>query len=194
MEQSFTPEQSLKLIDETIREAKRSFQKVHFYFLLWGVLFALAGIASFALMQAGSAYHWVGWPVMGVLGSIIAGVHGARQGRQQGAMSAMDRLNMWLWSCYTISLILVLVGTLANRMDPNPWVLLITGLPTFVTGAMMRFRPLMIGGFVFWLSALVLFFALQAYSSLVFSLAILLGYVVPGMMLKKEEEHGVRTA
>jgi len=193
MNNTFTPEQSLRLIDETIREAKHSFQKVHFYFLLWGVLFALAGLASFLLMQSGSHYHWVGWPAMGILGGIIAGVHGAREGRKQGAMTVMDRLHMWLWMAYTATLILLLVGTVPNRIDPNPWILVLTGLPTFVTGAMMRFRPLMIGGVLFWATGTMLFFTLQPYSSLVFSIAITLGYIVPGFMLKREG-HGVRTA
>jgi hypothetical protein len=193
MEQPLDPRQSLRLIDETIREAKRSFQKIHFHFLLWGVLFALAGIASYLLMQAGSAWHWVGWPAMGILGGIISGVRGAREGRAQGVSTTMDRLHMWLWTTYTITLLLVLVGSVPNRLDPNPWVLVLTGLPTFVTGAMMRFRPLMVGGVIFWVAGTLLFFTMHAYSPLVFSVAITLGYIVPGLMLKKEE-HGLRSA
>jgi len=193
MRDHLTPEQSLRLIDETIREAKRSFLRIHFYFLLWGLLFALAGILSYMLVRAGSAWHWLGWPAAGIIGAIVAGVHGAREGRKQGVMTAMDRLHMWLWTSYTITLVLMLAGALALRSDPNPWVLMLSGLPTFVTGAMMRFRPLMAGGVLFWLLGVLLFFALAPYSSLIFALAMVLGYVVPGLMLKKEE-HGLRTA
>lgn len=188
-----TPEQSLRLIDATIREAKRSFHKVHFYFLLWGVLFALAGIASFALMRAGVALHWLVWPAAGVVGGLVAGAHGARQGRQQGASTAMDRLQQWLWSAYVLTLVVLVVGAVMARLDPNAVVLVLTGLPTFVTGAMMRFRPLMLGGVLFWVTGALLFFTLQPYSSLVFSGAIVLGYIVPGFMLK-QEENGLRTA
>lgn len=193
MDNTFTPEQSLKLIDDTIREAKRSFHKIHYYFLLWGVLFAVAGLISFLLMRAGSAWHWVGWPAMGTLGGALAAVRGARDGRRQGVTTTMDRLHKWLWTAYTITLVLLLVGTVPNRVDPNPWILVLTGLPTFVTGAMMRFRPLMLGGVLFWLAGTLLFFTLQPFSSLVFSLAIALGYIVPGLMLK-QEENGLRTA
>ena len=193
MDKTLTPEQSLRLIDETIREAKRSFQKIHFYFLLWGILFALAGVASYVLMRAGSTWHWVGWPVMGILGGIIAGVHGAREGRKQGAITTMDRVHMWLWTASTISLLLLLVGLLARGVDPNPYILVLIGMPTFITGALMRFRPLMLGGVLFWIIGLASFFVLREYSSLVFSGAIVLGYIIPGLLLK-QEENGLRTA
>lgn len=193
MDNTITPEQSLRLIDDTIREAKRSFQKVHFYFLLWGVLFALSGLVSYLMMQNGSPMHWIIWPVMGIVGGIVASVHGARQGRKQGATTTMDRVHMWLWTTNTITLILLLIGLVARGVDPNPYILCLIGMPTFISGALMRFRPLMLGGILFWVIGLASFFVLQEYSSLVFSGAIVLGYIVPGLLLRSEE-NGLRTA
>ena len=188
-----TPSQSLQLIQDMVRQAKQSFQKSNFYFLLWGVLFALAGVVDHLLMRSGVELHWVVWPVMGVLGGIISGVHGAREGRRQGAMTWMDRVQMWLWGSYTVTLVLLIVAAVSWGRDPNPFVLLLTGLPTFVTGALIRFRPLMVGGGLFWAIGLVSLFALREYSSLVFAFAIVAGYVVPGILLKRHED-GVRTA
>jgi len=193
MDNTLTPEQSLRLIDETIREAKRSFQKVHFYFLLWGVLFALAGIVSYLLKQSGTPLHWVIWPAMGVVGGVAAGVYGARQGKEKGATTTMDRVHMWLWTANTITLILLLVGLVARGVDPNPYILVLIGMPTFISGALMRFRPLILGGILFWGIGFASFFVLQEYSSLIFSGAVVMGYIVPGLLLKTEE-NGLRTA
>ena len=44
-----TPEQSLRLIQSMIGQAKRSFSRVSFYFLLWGVLLTLAMLATYFL-------------------------------------------------------------------------------------------------------------------------------------------------
>ena len=140
METEMTPSQSLQLIQDMVRQAKQSFQKSNFYFLLWGVLFALAGVVDHLLMRSGVGLHWVVWPVMGVLGGIISGVHGAREGRRQGAMTWMDRVQMRLWGSYTVTLVLLIVAAVSWGRDPNPFVLLLTGLPTFVTGALIRFR------------------------------------------------------
>lgn len=193
MDNTITPEQSLRLIDDTIREAKRSFHKVHFYFLLWGILFALAGVVSHLLMRNGSPLHWIIWPAMGITGGVVASIYGARQGRKQGATTTMDRVHMWLWTANTITLILLLVGLVARGMDPNPYILVLVGMPTFISGALMRFRPLMLGGMLFWAIGLASFFVWQEYSSLVFSGAIVLGYIIPGLLLKNEE-NGIRSA
>ena len=42
MEQELTPSESLKLIETMIGQAKHSFQRNSFYFLLWGVLLIAA--------------------------------------------------------------------------------------------------------------------------------------------------------
>jgi uncharacterized membrane protein HdeD (DUF308 family) len=193
MDNTFTPEQSLRLIDETIREAKHSHMKVNFYFLLWGVLFALAGIAAYVLAISGWEYNWVVWPLTGIIGGIISGVHGSREGRKQQVSTMMDRVHQWLWTAYLITLLLLIVGLVTSRVDPNPFVLLLTGLPTFLSGLLMRFKPLVYGGVLFWVIGTLSLFFLREYSPLVYSFGLIVGYIIPGIMLKKQED-GIRTA
>src|SRR5690606_5115637 len=136
MEQRPTPEQSLQLINDMMAQARRSHQKVNFYFLLWGVLFALAGIAAHVLFRSGWEFHWIVWPIAGVLGGIISGVRGSREGKQQHSSTFMDRVHQWLWISYVITLVLMIIALVKLRIDPNPFVLLLTALPTFVSGAL----------------------------------------------------------
>ncbi len=192
MSSELTPTQSLQLIQDMVRQATQSFQKSNFYFLVWGVGFAVAGVLDHVLLRAGVELHWMVWPVMGLLGGVASGIHGAKEGRRQGVLTWMDRVQMWLWGSYTITLILLIVAAVSWGRDPNPFVLLLTGLPTFVTGALMRFRPLMIGGILFWVIGLLSLFVLREYSSLVFAFAIAVGYVIPGILLKRHED-GLRT-
>jgi len=56
----------------------------------------------------------------------------------------------------------------------------------------LRFRPLKLGGMSFWVLGIVSLFVPQPYRSLVFSLAILLGYLIPGYLLKQNENRRVR--
>ena len=55
MEPALTPQQSLQLIEQMIGQAKRSFQRMSFYFLLWGVLLTLAMLTTYLLKDAGPA-------------------------------------------------------------------------------------------------------------------------------------------
>ncbi len=193
MEQHPTPEQSLKLIQDMMLQAKRSFHKVHFYFLLWGILFALAGISAYVIASTGSPYSWVVYPAAGIIGGIISGIRSGREGRAQHATTTMDRVHQWLWISYLITLLLLIIALVYLRVDPNPFVLILTGLPTFASGALMRFKPLLVGGLLFWTIGMVSFFAFREYSPLIYSFGIIVGYIIPGIMLKREED-GIRTA
>ncbi len=193
MDTNLTPEQSLKVIESMIGQAKQSFQRMSFYFLLWGGLLLLATLGEYFAVAAGMAHGWLGWPVLGTLGGIIAGVHGSKEGRKQGASTFTDRVFMWLWSAFTITLILLIVSLVTQGERPGPYVSLLTGLPTFVTGALLRFRPLMLGGVLFWVLGLVALFVWPEGGALLFGVALLFGYIVPGYMLKRQED-GLRTA
>lgn len=181
-----TPQQSMELISEMIASAKQSFMKMNFYFLLWGVLLALAGLTEF-LLAGYISYPWVVWPIVGLIGGTVAGVHGAKQGKTAGASTFADRVYMWLWMAFVFTLVVFIVGAVSMAVDPGPFIMLLTGLPTFVTGAIMRFKPLMVGGVLFWIIGLVTIFFLPEYSALAFTVAIVAGYIVPGLMLRSKE-------
>lgn len=181
-----TPQQSMELITEMIASAKQSFMKMNFYFLLWGILLALAGLAEF-LLAGHISYAWLVWPIVGLVGGIAAGVHGAKKGKAAGASTFADRVYMWLWMAFVFTLVVFIIGAVSMEVDPGPFIMLLTGLPTFVTGAIMRFKPLMVGGVLFWAIGLVTIFFFPEYSALAFTVAIVVGYIIPGLMLRSKE-------
>lgn len=188
-ESSMTPEQSMQVINQMISNAKQSFSKVSFYFLLWGVLFIFAGIAEFVLGQViGWQHPWIGWPIAGTIGGVVASIKGARDGKKAGASTYMDRVFAFLWGAFTFTLVLIIVGSVHLHTDPGPFIMIMTGLPTFVSGGLMRFKPLVIGGMVFWTLGILSFFFFDGYESLVFAVALLCGYIIPGLMLKRVED------
>ena len=189
-QESLSPEQSLQLINEMIVKAKRSFSNISFYFLMWGWLLLVAGITEYVLARIVHwEYSWIGWPIVGILGGIGASLHGSRSKSAKGT-TYMDNLFMYIWLGFIAMLIVLIVSTVANGINPGPFIMIATGLPTFISGGAMRFRPLIVGGVLFWVIGLLSFFVLEEYSSLLFSLSILCGYIIPGMMLKKAESDG----
>ena len=188
MEPQMTPAQGLAPIQAMINEAKQSVMKMGFYFILWGAILEACGLGEFFLDRAGYNKPWLVWPVLCTLGGIIAGIHGAREGARSGAATYSDRLMMWLWTAFTITLVLIIIGSVSTGINPGHHIMLMTGLPTFVTGAMLRFKPLIVGGILFWVIGLLSFWFLTEYSSLVFVFAIIVGYVIPGILLKIQED------
>ena len=89
----------------------------------------------------------------------------------------------YTWIGFVVTMIITLIAVVPA--NPNPFVLLLAGLATFITGGICEFRGFIIGGVIFWISAIVSFqLGVQA-SLLVYALAMFLGYIVPGYSLKR---------
>ena len=189
MEQNMTAEDSLKLIDDMMRQAKRSFHRMSFYFLLWGVLLIGATLSEYILAHMGHPFNGKSWGVVGVIGGIVASVHGAREGKKQGASTAMDRLMMWLWAAFVITMLITIIGYgVSGGGTPAGSIMVLTGLPTFVSGQLMRFKPLIFGGILFWVLGTASYFVDSQMIMWLYIAAMLFGYIVPGYMLKRQED------
>ena len=194
METNLTPEQSLKLIDEMMRQAKRSFHRMSFYFLLWGILLIGAMLIEYVMDYTGHLLYGKSWGVIGMIGGITSWVHGARQGKKEGASTAMDRVMMWLWAAFVITMMVTIIGYgVSGGGTPAGSILVLTGLPTFVSGQLMRFKPLIFGGLLFWVLGALSYFVGPEMITWLYIGAMLFGYVIPGYLLKRQED-GLRTA
>lgn len=183
-EHQMTAKQSLDIIQSMIDKARFNFARGSFYFILWGVLLIAAGISEFVLGRVLESYWaFIGWPIVGVLGGISSFVYGARTSKND-MINHLDRIYSSLWVSYFITLAIMIITMANNQQDPGGYVMIVTGLPTFLTGYILRFRPLMVGGVVFWVLGILSLYFLEEYRSLIFSFSVLLGYLVPGLMMK----------
>lgn len=184
--------QSLKLIQEMLQVAKRSFWRMSYYFLMWGWLLAVAAVLSFALGQLDGYRHlaWIGWPVVGIVGGVLSYLYGRKQAANAAAESYMDKVFAYIWGGFMATLVVYIAASLFLKRDPGPGIIILTGLPTFATGGVLKFKPLLVGGALFWALGLLAHILPPAYASLVFFAALLVGYLVPGYLLKRAEQNG----
>lgn len=180
--------ESLELIREMIGRSRKSFEQNSFYFLLWGSLMFVAGLTEYFLIKSSFSHFWIGWPSLGVLGGIITAAYSMRRDQQSQGASFTDSVMGYAWLAYGISLLCIIFAAMAVNENPSTFVLLLTGLPTFFTGFILRHTPLKIGGMIFWLAGIITLFASAEQTSLIFSAAILLGYLIPGYTLLKSEK------
>lgn len=195
MDRQLTPEESLRLIEGMIGQAKRSFSRMSFYFLLWGVLLTLSMLTTYLLADLSPAIRQgAPWGVAGALGGLISWWYGFRQHANEDVQNPMDRIIHWVWGSFVITMMLVIITTTARGEDPGMLITLLTGIPTLLTGQIMRFRPLIAGGMLFWAAGLAMHFlpGMFAHTAL-YCGAMVFGYIVPGLLLKRQED-GLRTA
>ena len=194
MERELTPSESLKLIETMIGQAKQSFSRNSFYFLLWGVLLIVAMTVNYYFAAQGDPRGSWAWAVVGIGGGIASWIYGAREGKRQLSRTAMDRLMQWIWAGYLATLFTMMIGGSAsgNGMSVGS-IIVLTGLPTFITGQLLRSKPLAFGGILFWVLGTVSFFMGMQAQALLYIAAMLFGYLIPGYLLKRQED-GLRTA
>lgn len=195
MERELTPSESLKLIETMIGQAKSSFSRMSFYFLMWGVLLVAAMLITYLMRDAGGVWaRGAAWGMAGILGGIISSIFGIRQGKKEQVANPMDRLVGWIWGAFVITMLLIMYTFTSTGRDPGVAITLLTAMPTFLTGQVMRFKPLIFGGLLFWLAGMVMSYSgndtviVSAYC-----ISMVLGYIVPGILLKRQED-GLRTA
>ena len=187
METQFTEQQSIKVIHEMIENTKAKFRDNGFFYLLWGWLVLIASISHFIMMNLGYEYAWLPWPVMMIGGGIVSGIAGYRLGKKASVKTFFDTAIVSLWYAFTITLFIILVASGVGRISwdtANVLIIALYGLGTFISGSMMKFKPLILGGIFSWILAIVGLFLSSYYSLPLVAISIIVAYLIPGYMLK----------
>ena len=188
-EKQMTGEESLALIQSMIDKAQNKIAEDGFEFLLWGVLVILASIMNYALLKMGyddkAGLVWLIMPVIGVPISII---YNRRKAATELVRTYIERAVGNIWMAYGVTLFFIIFYCVKMELSPIPFILLVTGMATFNTGLTIQFKPLTIGGISFWAFGIISFFVIDANVLLLNALAIFTGYIIPGMLLRRQHK------
>lgn len=185
-EKQMTHEESLELIQSMINTARHKVADDGFHLILWGVLVIICSLLNYFFLQAGygnwSGLPWLFMPVVGVPAGII---YERSFRRSAGIRTVVDTNIKYLWWSYGGALFLVLFYSGSIQVSPVPYILMITGMVTFASGLMLRFRPMMAGGVVFFILTLACLWVQPVDQLLLEALGVFLGYIVPGIILRR---------
>lgn len=186
-EKELSAQESLALIRSMINKTKDSVADDSFYFLLWGWLVFACCITQFILkVYFHYPQHYFVWWLMPV-GGVISALYGSRQSRKQKVKSFVDESLAYLWISLAIAfVILVLINVFgkASWQTVFTYYILLYGIGTFVSGKLLRFTPLVIGGLINFVLAVVSVKFSYDYQILIGSVAILSSYIIPGHLLR----------
>jgi hypothetical protein len=182
-----SPQQSLDLIQTMINEAKGNVRDNSFYYLFWGWVLILAHIGSFTLNKIEFEYPFAVWLIV-IPGWIISFVYGSRQRKSHKRTTThLAKINITLWVSFgVLAVVIPFFGSFINYQI-KPIILLVGSMATLASGVILKFKPLMIGGIIFFVFGLSCFFFSNENQSLLSALAIALGYLIPGYLLKSQK-------
>ena len=195
-EKALNPQESLRIIRETIDLAKSSFHENGFHFLLWGWLVVLCCVAHYYLeVVAQSAHPELAWMAMTAVGVPVALIYEWRRGKRQKVNNLVRTWHGLIWLGFGISMVIAIPFAVRNGLSPIPVVLVLSGFATFMSGVLLRFRPLLVGAAVIWAGGLACLWLSPVQHLLVQAIVTALGYLVPGYMLhlQSRSSHVQRT-
>ncbi len=188
-DEKFSPSESLKLIQSMIDKTKRSLTSNNHYFLLWGWLTFAACTGQFVLKHfLNYEKHYLVWLVVfvGVAGTIYFSFRDAKSRKVKSYIDEM-MMHLWIGMGITFFIVSMILGKIGWGTTVFPFFMVLYGLGTFVSGSVIKFKPLIIGGIVSWILAVVAVYLSYDYQILMGALAILFSYIIPGHLLSHKK-------
>ena len=186
-EEQLSGEESLRIISEMIHTAKAAIKDNGFFYLLWGWLVFVASLSQYVLLTVlHSPYQDLPWAILMPFGAIVSVIYGRKQGKSRKVKTYVDHFMGFALVAFLVSLFTVLffMGLKQSPELAYPLIMMVYGAWLFISGGALKFRPLLIGGGINWALSICSMFVPFQQQLLILALAVLLGYIIPGHMLK----------
>ncbi len=193
-DKNINAEQSFQLIQQMILEAKKEMSDNGFLYLLWGWLVLIAAIGNYIMMKMNIEYSFITWPILMPLGGIISMIYGITQRKKNSkrAKTLVDHMLGYTWMAFGICLLVtLLISSKIGWEITYPFIMLLYGIGTFISGGIMKFKPLIIGGFICWVGGSAAFFVDFEYQLIILMGVIIGSYIIPGHILKSNYKKNV---
>jgi hypothetical protein len=189
-EKVMTGEESLRIISEMINKTKVNIRQGIFHLLFWGWLVFFCSLAEYLLLKfTGMENPWIVW-LLTIPGAFVSFIYGYLKGKKSPFHTYADMLYMWTWIGFFIATVVLFIITSDRMESVAPYILTLAGIPTFISGFIIKFKPLIFGSISFWIFALIAYFAGPSAGQLAVPAAMLAGYLIPGYMLKNKVSNG----
>lgn len=189
-QENLSPDQSLQLIRTMIDRTKENMSYNSIYYLVWGWITFIACTGQFILKRI---YHYeqhyqVWWLI--VIGVLFSVIYSSRQEKKRKVKTYAGESLKYLWigmgvSYFVLSMILTKIGW---NNTVFPFFIMLYGLGTFVSGSIIRFSPLIIGGVIASILAIISAWLEYDFQILFAAAAILVSYIIPAYLLRKKNK------
>jgi hypothetical protein len=189
--ENFSGQQSLEVIESMINKAKNQFSENGDLYLLWGWWVLVCSIVEFVLLNIMKyEKHWLVWWSVAIV--LIYQVFYLRKKREkQRVRTYTDEIIGFVWLTFLVLMVLIVFiisssDNVNNIALIDPAFLVLYGMPTFLSGVILKFRPLIIGGIGCWILSVIATFVSSEYHLLFLPVAMLIAWITPGYLLRKK--------
>lgn len=188
-ESGFSQVQGLELIQSMINKARNRFSENGHLYLLWGWTVFVCSVAQFILLHFFQyPHHYMVWVLTWII-VIYQIFYLNRRKKNAKVKTYTDDILGFVWITFVILMFLFgfLFGQILGESYyklMNPGFLALYGMPTFLSGIILKARPLVIGGICCWVLSIISTFIPYEYQLLLLSLAVIIAWIIPGYVLQ----------
>lgn len=207
-EKQLTEKESLDLIATMINKAKNAYYDTGISAIMWGTLIAVCALERLAELQFGYRLPFDIYllTVVAIIPQILISV---KEKKERKVKSYDDVYMGYIWLAFGICvfLMIVIVNVVFNAWQPmadeygklsgqpikyqfheyiSSFFLLLYGLPTFITGAACRFKPMLWGGIFCWVCCIAALYTGIKVDMLLTAASAVMAWLIPGIIIEKE--------
>jgi hypothetical protein len=195
-DQQLSKEKSLEIIHQMINQAKANVSDNGIGWLLWGTMIFLASLSTYIFLDIGAENIFLGWNIFGAF-TIIMLIYDAFKPRKKAVRTYMDDLMKMVHIGFFIC-IFVIILAINIAVSPNSgfaFLLMIFAFLMLIVGGAIKARSLIVGAVVNWIGSIAILFNKEfKYDMLIMAAAVLIGYIIPGLLLRAQYKKDNRNA
>ncbi len=203
-EKQLTEKESLDLIAKMINKAKDACHDTGISAMMWGSLIAICALVRLSELQFDYRLPFDIYLLTFV--AVIPQIYFSIKAKKKRKVKTYDDAfmdSLWMGFGITIFLMIFITNALFNAMegykDPaghtavitmyefiSPLFLLLYGMPTFVTGVSMKFKPMIFGGILCWVCCLIAIYTPVKVDLLLTAFSAVFAWLIPGIIMEKD--------
>ena len=209
-EKKLSEQESLALITQMINRAKESYYSTGIDAIMWGSVIAVCSLVRLSEIHFGYRLPFDIYllTIVAVIPQVFIVV---KEKKERKAKSYDDAFVDYLWLGFGISIFLLILicnnifnewGAWTDKYQiatgqsashgfyefVAPLFLMLYGMPTFVTGAACKFKPMLWGGLLCWVCSIAAIYTTIKLDLILTALSAIAAWLIPGILMKLEYE------
>lgn len=208
-EKQLTEQESLQLIQQMINKAKGSYHDTGIGAILWGSIITFCSLVTFAEIQFRFNMPFDVWllALFAIVPQIFISI---RESKMRKVLKYEEVAIGYIWTCFGISIFLLIhinnnltahLNTIFKDYNAlkgpheitfdytsysTAFFLLLYGIPSILTGAITKFKPMLYGGILCWLCCIVSVYTSVKTDLLLMALSAMAMWLIPGFILRRK--------
>jgi hypothetical protein len=182
-EDNFSQQDSLKLINEMIGKAKKSYVTKGIAPIMWGSIIFICSLATWVEIHFKINLGDV-W-LLTIIAIIPQVYFGFKENKKRGFTSYEGDTLTAVWIAFSVSIFITsfYFGTHNVSGDSSSLFMMLYAIPTFITGSITKFKPMIFGGIFCWFASIISMFTPLEADFILMAACGLFAWLIPGIIL-----------